>query len=178
MCLECWISLTLVITWLCHVFLADVSQINCPDVILIWRLKLRRNFAYRKIRISVDDITCHLQLSIPETLTGSRVNGPHNPLRWMVLLLSGFVSPLLLALFKDRAGFPRSNGGRTLHSYLTPLTSISPPAELVVHVTSPYMTAAKPLHQSFGISNVETCMSSGFVIPRIPMRSLHTSSPG
>jgi hypothetical protein len=96
----------------------------------------------------------------------------------MVLLLLGFVSPLLLALFKDRLGFPRSNGDWTLRSYLMPLTSISPLAELVVHVTSPYMTTAKPPHRGFGISNVETCISSGFVIPQIPMRSLCTSSPG
>jgi hypothetical protein len=39
------------------------------------------------------------------------------------------------------------------------------------------MTAAKPPHRGFGLSNVETCMSSGFAIPRIPTRSLRTSSP-
>ena len=115
---------------------------------------------------------------ILETPIGIQINDPHNPLRWTILLLSGFVSPLLLALFKDHAGFPRSNGGRTLRSDMTPLTSISPPAKLVVHVTSPYMTTTKPPHQGFRLSNVETCMSSGFTIPQIPMRSLCTSSPG
>jgi hypothetical protein len=91
---------------------------------------------------------------------------------------SGICEPSTPCTFKDRAGFPRSNGGRTLCSDLTPLTSIIPPAKLVVHVTSPYMTTAKPPHWAFGLSNVETCMSSGFAIPRIPTRSLRTSSPG
>ena len=75
-------------------FLANVSRIDGSDVILILRLILRRNFSYREIEIYVDDITCHIQLSIPETPIGSRINGPHNPMRWTVLLLPGFVSPL------------------------------------------------------------------------------------
>ena len=67
--------------------------------------------------------------------------------------------------FKDHAGFPQSNGGRTLRLDLMPLTSIIPPIKLVVHVTFSYMTAAKPPHLGFGLSNVETCMSLGFAIP-------------
>jgi hypothetical protein len=66
----------------------------------------------------------------------------------------------------------------TLRSVLTPLTSISPLAKLVVHVTSPYMTATKPPHRGFRLSNVKTCMSSRFAIPRIPTRSLRISSLG
>ena len=37
MCLKCWISLTLVITWLCHVFLADV---------VYWRELGRQSISY------------------------------------------------------------------------------------------------------------------------------------
>ena len=79
---------------------ADVSRIDSSDVILIWRLRLRRDFAYREIGIPIALFLWHFQHAILETPTGSRINGPHNPLRWTVLLLLGFVSPLLLALLK------------------------------------------------------------------------------
>ena len=46
MCLACWISLTLVITWLCHVFLADV---------VYWRESGRRSRSHL-------DLTVHIQL--------------------------------------------------------------------------------------------------------------------
>jgi hypothetical protein len=92
-------------------------------------------------------------------------------------ITSGICKPSTPCTFKGRAGFPQSNGGRTLHLDPTPLTSIIPPVKLVVHVSFSYMTAAKPPHRGFRLSHVETCMSSGFAIPRISTRSLRTSSP-
>jgi hypothetical protein len=77
-------------------------------------------------------------------------------------ITSSFCEPSTPCTFKDRAGFPQSNGGRTLRLDLTPLTSISPPVKLVVHVTFSYMTVAKPPHRGFRLSHVETCMFSGF----------------
>ena len=44
MCLKCWISLTLVITWLCHVFLADVA---------CWREAGRRSRSHLDLTVQV-----------------------------------------------------------------------------------------------------------------------------
>jgi hypothetical protein len=65
--------------------------------------------------------------TIHETPTGSRINGPHNPLGWMVLLLFGFCEPIFSLHFKHRAGFPQSNGGRILCLDLT--AEIYPPLQ-------------------------------------------------
>jgi hypothetical protein len=124
------------------------------------------------------DSYCIVSLTFPK-------RDPRNSDQWFrcdldltAQITSGICEPSTPCSFKGRAGFPQSNSGRTLCLDLMPPTSISPPVKLVVHVTFSYMTAAKPAHRGFGLSNVKTCMSSGFATPRIPTRSLCTSSPG
>ena len=52
------------------------TRINGPDQILIWRLKLHRDFTYRDIRIPDVNNFWHVQLSIPKTPTRTGINSP------------------------------------------------------------------------------------------------------
>ena len=83
----------------------------------IQRLRLNRKFAYRDFGVPVVLFIWHLQHAIPKTLTLTGINGPDQSLIWRLIFHRDFSycdCTRFSFYFKDRAGSPRSNSGRTL----------------------------------------------------------------